>query len=534
MEATFLMMSVSDFLEAQNEQISSLYQSVLTCHWMAATTGNKEWSDKHERELSNYYKYFSNKQSFELVQYYLSQNEITSIERRQLEDLFHKMVKNQISLEKIKQGLALEKKIAERFTNFRPTFHYKETTNHEILDVLKHSLNEEERKEAWLASKQIGKVIEPSIHELIKVRNEQAKELGFQNYYEMCFNTQELNIDEVFHLFEQLLQLSEDSFQRVKFEIDEERAILFQLQKENLRPWHYVDPFFQEAPSIENQNMDAPYKEKDIVSIVTNTFTQMGFQIEDIVKRSDLYPRKNKNPFGFCTDADRNGDIRVFANIDESAFWTSVLLHEMGHGVYFQHINKELPFLLRFHAHTLTTEASAMFFGRLNKTREWQRLFLHENEEQMKSSEKMLQRQMLVSARWIILFTFFERQLYENPTQNVNKLWWKLVKEIQGINPPEETDYPDWAAKMHFSLAPVSYQDYLLGELTASQLSHYIQTHISENIYKKEVGAFFIEKFFKPGLSMHWNDLIRSATGEQLTPRYFVDEFMINSRKVDS
>ena len=66
----------------------------------------------------------------------------------------------------------------------------------------------------------------------------------------------------------------------------------------------------------------------------------------------------------------------------------------------------------------------------------------------------------------------FEKRLYKNPDQDLNKLWWDLVKEYQLID--FTRDKPDWASKIHFVNAPVYYHNYLLGEVFASQLTNYI------------------------------------------------------------
>jgi peptidyl-dipeptidase A len=82
---------------------------------------------------------------------------------------------------------------------------------------------------------------------------------------------------------------------------------------------------------------------------------------------------------------------------------------------------------------------------------------------------------MLVSARWILVMVHFERELYRDPDRaDLNTLWWDLVERMQFIRRPEGRDEPDWAAKIHFSTAPVYYHNYLLGELMASQLTTYL------------------------------------------------------------
>ena len=65
----------------------------------------------------------------------------------------------------------------------------------------------------------------------------------------------------------------------------------------------------------------------------------------------------------YCNDMDREGDIRTICNLRDNHDWMSTLLHELGHGVYFKYIDRSLPWALREHAHTLTTEAVAMIMG---------------------------------------------------------------------------------------------------------------------------------------------------------------------------
>jgi len=73
-----------------------------------------------------------------------------------------------------------------------------------------------------------------------------------------------------------------------------------------------------------------------------------------------------------------------------------------------------------------------------------------------------------------------------------------------------------------------------MGELLASQFSYYIaknyyQTEDLKNISfsnKPEVGKFFIEKVFNPGMKYEWNVMIEKATGEKLTAKYYAKQFV--------
>ena len=77
---------------------------------------------------------------------------------------------------------------------------------------------------------------------------------------------------------------------------------------------------------------------------------------------------------------------------------------------------------------------------------------------------------LLVFARWVLVVTHFERELYADPDADLDTLWWDLVERFQLVRRPEGRHAPDWAAKIHLAVVPVYYQNYLYGEMFASQL----------------------------------------------------------------
>jgi peptidyl-dipeptidase A len=210
----------------------------------------------------------------------------------------------------------------------------------------------------------------------------------------------------------------------------------------------------------------------------------------------------------------------------------------LGHAVYDKYHDPKVPYLLREPAHILTTEAIAMFFGRLSRNPAWMQQMLELSDEQRaeieKVSSKYAQLKQLIFVRWDMVMYDFEKQLYANPDQDLNSLWWKMVEKYQFVKKPKGRIEPDWASKIHFAIAPCYYHNYVLGELLASQLHHHIVVNILKLEPDKEVsyvdqskaGDFLRKKVFEAGATYHWNDMIERATGEPLTPKYFVAEFV--------
>lgn len=523
-------MDVAAFLQQQNENMQKLSGEIAHAGWMATSTGEHEWNDRLEAAQLAWKHYLSNPDRFGYVKKYKGDKRLDPLQQRQFTDLYNMMASYQLDPELAARSTRMTKELVQIFNTYRPTMDGTAVTNNDIRTILETSGDQEERKRAWLASKQIGKRVETGVLQLIQQRNEEARALGYDNYYHMSYELQELDLDDTFSIFHDLLARSEEPYRLVKEEIDEDIARRFGIGTEHIQPWNYTDSFFQSAPSVGDWNLNAYLQGRSMEQITKDTFRSMGLDITDVMSNSDLYPRENKYPYGYCTAMGREGKPRVMMSIDVNEFWMSVMLHEFGHAAYEKYIDSALPFLLRRPAHTLTTEAIAMLFGRMTMHPEWIERFVQPGSAalspHLSSLQETMRRQMLVSMRWYLTFTMFERDLYERPLQHVNERWWQLAGQIQHLNAPEHTRYPDWAAKMHFALAPVSYQNYILGELTASQLQHYIKTNISQKMFTHQAGDYLKEHFFASGATWKWDEKLVKATGESLQPRYFVEQFI--------
>jgi peptidyl-dipeptidase A len=226
----------------------------------------------------------------------------------------------------------------------------------------------------------------------------------------------------------------------------------------------------------------------------------------------------------------------VLANLRPTEYWMNTMLHEFGHAVYDQWIDRGLPYFLRSPAHTLTTEASAMLLGRLSRNADWLTAYAGVPDEEARAAAAALERArtagLLVAARWELVMCHFERALYSDPSQDLNALWWELVERFQLVRKPDGRDAPDWAAKIHLSAAPVYYQNYLLGEMMASQLQAHLLDEVlgggddawSRYVVSPQVGEYLRERLYRSGARLDWRGTIEQATGRPLDPAPFVAE----------
>ncbi len=456
---------------------------------------------------------------------------------RQIAVLYLQYLPRQIDPELLKAILAKSNKIEQAFNVYRPQVGGKQLSDNEVRRVLRTSKDSAERQAVWEASKAVGPVVETDLKELVALRNQAARKLGFRDFHVMQLALAEQSQEQVLRLFDELDALTRQPFEAAKAELDTALAAQCGVTVEELRPWHYHDPFFQESPAVFGPADEAVYAKIDILRVCRDFYTGIGLPIDDVLARSDLYEKPGKNPHAFCIDIDRAGDVRVLANIVPNYQWLSTMLHELGHAVYSsKNIPASVPYVLRCEAHTLTTEGIAMMFERFARDANWLQAVgveVPDPQEFQRRGQKLRRNQLLIFSRWCQVMFRFEKALYADPSQDLNRLWWDLVEKYQGVKRPEGRNAPDYAAKIHIVSAPAYYHNYMLGELFAAQLHHTIARNVlagtppAQAVYvgNKAVGEYLIQRVFAPGRTLDWNALTRHATGEDLNPRAFSEDF---------
>jgi peptidyl-dipeptidase A len=529
------------FLDAHTKKLRPLEVAAAIAWWDANVSGKDEDFARKEQTQNKIDEALGNAAAFAEVKALKGQaRDIDDpILRRAVEVLYLTYLEKQVDKDLLKKMVAKANAVEKAFNNFRAKVDGKEMTDSEVRKVLKESKDSERRKTVWEASKEVGKVVEADLKELVKLRNEAARALGYKNYHALQLYLNEQDGNELIKLFDELGALTREPFWAAKAEMDARLAANVGAKPEELMPWHYHDPFFQEPPAVFKADLDEPFKKADLLGLCRDFYKGIGLPIDRVITRSDLYEKPGKVPHAFCTDIDREGDVRVLANIVPNNYWMSTLLHEFGHSVYSTNNNDipaSLPYVLRLESHILTTEGVAMMFERLSKRRGWLEkmgVSLADPEGFDEAGARALRYQLLIFSRWCQVMLRFEKGMYENPDQDLSDLWWGLVEKYQMLRRPPGRKAPDYASKIHIVSAPVYYHNYMMGELFASQVHHAIARDVYRGadpntvIYvgNKEVGEFMRKRVFAPGRTLSWNELTKHATGEGLNPKAFAEDF---------
>ncbi len=529
------------FIDSLEQKVEPLQTGAALAYFNATTTGKQEEYDRYSEMNIQLTRIYSDSALFSQLKKFKESGLIKdSLLSRQLYVLYNSFLANQTDTELLERLILAQTNLEKRYSTFRANVRGKSLTDNEIEQILKTSVNSNALKESWLASKQVGDAVSADVIGLVKMRNEIAVKLGFKNYHEMSLKLSDQDPAEIEKLFDELDSLTRQTFAKLKSGIDDFLSTRFKIKKEDLMPWHYQNRFFQEAPSIYSVDLDSYYKDKDVVELSRKYYAGIGLDVDEILAKSDLYEREGKYQHAYCTHIDLKGDVRVVCNVINNNQWMNTMLHELGHGVYDKNLDMTLPYFLRTPAHTFTTEAIAMIFGRLSSNPYWimENVGISSDEaDKIKDDVFNSQRlEQLVFSRWCQVMFRFEKSMYENPDQDLNKLWWDLVEKYQMLRKPEGRNNADWASKIHVALYPCYYHNYQLGELLASQLQAYINTKVLQRnasdivslSNNPEIGTYLLNSVFRPGARYQWNDMIRRATGEELTAKFYAKQFVGN------
>lgn len=528
------------FLDGYLADLARLEKAQTTTWWTAANSGKPEDFDAAAKADLALKQYHSDPSQYAKIKELLAHaDRLDPMTVRSLQVAELAFRGNQLPAEMLEKLVRASSEIEQIFTAFRGQIDGKPYSNNDLLEMLAKQTDSAKRKQIWEALKQVGGQVGPKLVTLAKMRNDAARQLGFANYWDMQVRLQEHEPERLLALFDELEALTNEPFRQMKADLDKELAPRFGITPDQMMPWHYDNPFFQDVPPSDKVNLDEFYQGKskeDIVRIAQQFYADLGIAIDDIIARSDLYDREGKNQHAFCIAIDRQGDVRVLTNIKPNAEWMDTILHEQGHAVYYKLLDFGLPYNLREAAHIFTTEAVAMMFGAASKTPSWLTKYAGADPKRVEAVSDAIseqrRREQLVFTRWTIVMLRFEKALYENPDQDLNKLWWDVVEKTQLLKRPPNRNEADWASKPHFAVAPVYYHNYMLGELFAAQLRATLarldqQTGPTSKLSfngKREFGRFLTEKIFRPGMRQPWPQFVKSSTGEELTAKHFAAE----------
>ncbi len=504
-------------LDQLQEDLEPLYQRMSEASWRVATGGGDEAARLLEETGEEIIERLSRREDFEAAQRVRGEG-LGGAQGRVAEVLYRSLLGYQGDKELSLRLLQKDIELQQLYSQFRAEVRGERKSRNDLEDLLETTGRSAEAEEVWRASFGIGAQSAPLAREAARLRNRRARSLGFESHYELSLFEQEIEPTHLRSLMAELEQGTRGIAAQVREEVAAQRRIQFTLPKDAaLSFFHYGERFFQHLPAS-GPTLDDVFAGRDLVPLAQSFFSSMGFDVDPVLERSDLYEREGKNQHAFCTHIDRGTDVRVLCNLRSNQRWMGTLLHELGHAVYMQGIDQSLPFALR-DGHIANHESISTLMESHLTDPNWLRDAAGFADERLiREVERRQLMDLVVFTRFALVMVEFERRFYADPEADLGATWWRLVEEIQGLPAPREPRPDDWAVKDHIATAPVYYHNYLLGYMTMAQLRRHLEGIAGHpGLYGSEAaGARLKTAWFAPGISARWDDLVAQVTGSPL------------------
>lgn len=552
--------SVQTFLNDYNKRYQELNIVANETSWLTQTrivegdSSNAIANNKAQEAFAEFSGSSSNIEN--ATKFLKQQDKLTELQVKQLKSILYKAANNPGTLQDVvKARIKAETKQTEDLFGFDFKIEGKSVTTNDIDEMLASEKNMAKRQKAWEASKEVGKGLKTGLMNLRDLRNQTVRGLGYQDFFEYQVSEYGMTTQEMVVMLQKFNKELYPLFRELHTYARYELAKKFNVKDvPDLIPSHWLpNRWGQDWSSlveVKGINLDSALKTKDAEWIVKQGerfYVSLGFPElpKTFWEKSDLYPlakdaKHKKNNHASAWHMDLDNDVRSLMSVTPNSEWYETSHHELGHIYYYlSYSNPEVPFLMREGANRAYHEA----LGSLMGMAAMQKPFM-ENLDLIPKNTKSDEMQTLLkeALNYVVFIPFstgtmsmFEHELYSNnlPADQLNKRWWELAAQYQGIAPPTARgeEFCDAATKTHINDDAAQYYDYALSFVLLFQVHDHISKNIlhqdphATNYYgNKEVGKFIAE-IMKPGASKDWREVLKEKTGSELSAKAMLDYF---------
>lgn len=426
-------------------------------------------------------------------------------------------------------------------------------TPNDIDRILVESRDEAERRQAWEVSKQVGPVLKQGVAELRDLRNQVAREMGYDSFFALQVADYDMTVPEMMEMMESFVEDLKPLYEQLHAWVRRELAQRYGRDAPERIPAHWIGNRWAQAwPGLSRGiDLDSLLESKEptwIVKQAETFYTSMGLPPlpDSFYEKSDLYPLpagapRKKNTHASAWHLDLERDVRSLMSVENNWRWFETSHHELGHVYYYlAYAEAEVPLMLRGGANRAFHEAIGDLIGIAARQPAYlKEIGLLEPDAEIDEIAWLLD-EALDQAVVFIPFSagtmsFFERDLYEEnlSADEFNRRWWEYAGRFQGIEPPSPRgeEYCDACTKTHISDDPGQYYDYAM----AFVIKYQLHTHIAKNILgqdprncnyygNREVGEFLWE-LLRLGATRDWREVLREKTGEEVSTEAMLEYF---------
>lgn len=397
--------------------------------------------------------------------------------------------------------------------NYRAEFEGEKRSSNYLYRTYRTDRSPIRRDIAYRAWCSVGLELADGLEQLFRLRNQQARRLGYNNFLGLVFAQQGLETREYLTLLRQLDSLSEKQYESI---LDKAKG---KLGLNDLEIWDLAYAY-----AHINGEVDRYFPADSQLLYIKRSLKKIDINLDQLPIYFDLASREGKSQFAYAFPIKPPYDLRVLANLSDGLYSTRVLLHEIGHAVHFTHIAQDRP-LFKNTLSASWAEGMAQIAAALCDERSWLETYAAMPAGLIDRYITAKQERDIIYLRTTLMRLYFEYEAYVNPNRDLNKLYWDLFERYLLL--PRHDEIKPWAAIIHYTTHPVYLHNYLIADIIAAQTVDYLKKNYGVVVDNPMVGSFLVQNYFRFGSRYDWRELLERGTGERLNPEYLMDRLGI-------
>jgi peptidyl-dipeptidase A len=405
---------------------------------------------------------------------------------------------------------ALRDSLAELLADFRAEFESGVYTASYLAKIFRNDDDPTRREQAYRAWCARGEAVSPGLGRLLRLRNQRARMLGYNNFLGMTFKLQGLNEADYLNLLKRLDSLSSQPYQQLLGRLKRK------LGKETIEIWD-IDYVYKGV----NAEIDRYFPADSQMAFLKRSLKPLGFNLDKLPIYFVFAAGQPASPTAVVFPVKPPDDIRMLVRLSDGLSGMQTLLREVGRAVHYAHIVQDHPLF----ADTLPTCWSggvARVIASLCEEKSWLTEYAHVPLQLVDRYLAAKREQDLIALRVTLLRLYFEYEAYANPNRNLNDLYWDLFERI--LSMPRHDELQPWAAETDLIIIPAGRHNFLSADLVTAQTIDFLKETYAPLFANPAVGAFLIQNYYRFGSRYDWRELLERGTGEKLNPDHLVDK----------
>jgi peptidyl-dipeptidase A len=336
------------FIDQFTAQWLQLRYSYTQASWNSNTKiveGDDTNSKAENAALERLTAFTGSKENIEKASAFLKEkNKLAPLQVKQLERILYLAAEYPETVKDlVKERIAAETAQTEKLYGFGFKVDDKPATPNQVDEILRASNDPAERRKAWLASKEVGKVLKDGLANLQRLRNATVRPLGYSSYVNYQISEYGMTGEEMLQLLDKFNRELRPLYRELHTYARYELAKRYNQPVPDQIPADWLpNRWGQDWSSlvkVEGLNIDDALKSKTpewIVKQAEQFYISLGFPPlpQSFWEKSSLYPvpanaTYKKNTHASAWHLDLQNDIRSLMSVEPNADWYETAHHEL-------------------------------------------------------------------------------------------------------------------------------------------------------------------------------------------------------------